>query len=277
MTRRMAGSRRLTMSTMSPVRCSQSGWSNWSTVRPPWWISTTNTFTPCWRSSGSTRLMESASSAKRSPAMPEASDMSAVSLSTAPMKAIFTPWTSWMLRRQEGFVGDHVDHVGGQVAELSAAESGLQLAGLFRSRRRAAALLLAQQLLPAAVKFVVADRADTQAEAVHRAYRRLVGPHRRYRRTAADQIAGADQQQLRVFLAPRLQRRAQRLDAAGDDDVFPLVAVGVSEVARLQIAVEVVDGDEVDVGDAGLMRRRAGAQCQRCGDGDGAPPLRPCR
>jgi hypothetical protein len=41
-----------------------------------------------------------------------------------------------------------------------------------------------------------------QAHAVHRLDARLVGPHRGQRRAGADQVAGGDEQQVLVFLAP---------------------------------------------------------------------------
>jgi hypothetical protein len=99
---------------------------------------------------------------------------------------------------------------------------------------------------------VIAHRGRAQAEQVHRADSRLVGPHRRDGGTGADQIAGADQQQLRILLAPCLQCSADGVDAASLDHALAAAVDAIQRVlAGFQIAVEIVQRHQLNLGQVG--------------------------
>ncbi len=207
-------------------------------------------------------LMASASSMNCKPAIAEATATEAVPCSTAPTTPTLTPLTSsTRAGRHEGLAGGAVEHVRGEIGKARAAEIRHQAAGLAGTRRIAAAGLLAQQFLAALVEFVVADRGQAQAEQVHRFDARLVGPHRGQRRAGADQVARADEQQVLVFLAPGRQRAAQGFDAAGAQGLgLAGGGAGVGVLARFQVAVEVVDGDQVECDRAARGSGAAGGQ-----------------
>ena len=80
-------------------------------------------------------------------------------------------------------------HVGRQKAKARAGKRLADLAGYARGELLAAAMLQAQQLAPAPVKFVVADGVEVDGDVVHYLDRRLVQKQRRHHRRRADQIA----------------------------------------------------------------------------------------
>nr|GEU28080.1 hypothetical protein [Tanacetum cinerariifolium] len=173
-----------------------------------------------------------------------------------------------LVGRQHRLAGGHVDHVGGQVRKPGAAEIGFVLAGLVHARRLAAAALLTQQLHAAAVEFVVAHRAGAQAQQVHGADGGFIRPHGGDGGTGAHQVARADEQQLGVVAAPGLQRGADGVDAARVHGARTAALRAVPHVlARFQVAVKIVERDQLDVDQPGGRRVRFGGLGQRRGTG----------
>ena len=122
--------------------------------------------------------------------MPAGLTMLGVPSSVMPTKPTGTPSTNRMLNgSRSGRPVPLVDHVGGEVREVGAAEPVAVLAAVDRV---AAAELQALELVGALVELVVADRADLQAERVEHLDRRLVVERGADQRRRADQVAGAD-------------------------------------------------------------------------------------
>ena len=79
----------------------------------------------------------------------------------------------------------------------------------------AAAILHAQQLGPAAIEFVIADRVEIEPDQVHRQDGRLVEEAGRDERRGADQVAGRDGETVgmagaQAAASPKRNRRRRR-------------------------------------------------------------------
>jgi hypothetical protein len=135
----------------------------------------------------------------------------------------------------------------------------------------AAAVAHALELVDALVELVVAHGVHVEAEDVHRLDRRLVLEERRHERARADEVAAGDRER-----RPRV-RRAQAVEVGVE--VRPRRprasrAVGQRDrAARFEVAVEVVEREELDVellaaalGGGGARKGEAdcgGADCRR--------------
>ncbi|OEZ97429.1 hypothetical protein JAB9_24050 [Janthinobacterium sp. HH107] len=147
---------------------------------------------------------------------------------------------------QQGLARLRVDDIGRHIGIAGALEVGRELAGLVGARGLATAALLAQQFRLALVKFMVADGAGFHAQHVHGDDARFVRPQRRHGGAGADQVAIADKNQLRIFAAPRCQCAGQGIDAARLHRLAPGIgSARVGEFAAVEVAVEVVQGDQV--------------------------------
>ena len=157
-----------------------------------------------------------------------------------------------------------VEHVGREVSEPCAFER-VELAGLAQRVLAAAAVLHPPQLGGAAVELVVADRGETEPEAVQRDDRRFVEKVSRHERAGPDQIARGDGDRVVLAIAQLRQRGAEASRAA--ELLLALLAGG--EPGRraggvLDVAVEIVEPENLDRLDRCLSRRfrnrRAGGQ-----------------
>ena len=168
--------------------------------------------------------------------------------------------------RQQWFAGLRVDQVGRHIGEARAAVVVVKLAGLVRARRHAAAIDLALQLQFAQIQFMVANHTELEPQFAEGFERRLIGPHRRHRRAAADHVARANQQQLRVLFAQFANHAAQGVDTPRLERHFAsrCRGIGVGERGGGQIAVKIVDRGNID--SDRLDRLLAGGQHQCCRD-----------
>ncbi len=89
--------------------------------------------------------------------------------------------------------------------------------------RVAAAFLHPDQLLPAAIEFVVADGADGEVHGVQRFNGRLVVHERREQRRRADDIAGSDNERVGIVGDGAFQVRREIRGAARDHVPNPAV------------------------------------------------------
>ena len=102
------------------------------------------------------------------------------------------------VRREERSAVPLAHDVRGQVLEVGPGEP---VAVLTAIDRMAAAALHAGELDRAFVELVVADRAEVEAEHVHRLDRRLVMEERREQRARADEVAGRDDERCSCSVA----------------------------------------------------------------------------
>ena len=137
------------------------------------------------------------------------------------------------------------DHVGGEELEVRAARRR-------RRRRRqppvgmAAAVLHPPQLDDALVELVVAHGVEIEAHPVHRLDRRLVVEQRGHERAGADEVARRDGERVaRALPAQRADRRGEVLSAAGGDGRGAGLLGDRARRVRLEVAVEVVDGQDL--------------------------------
>ena len=160
------------------------------------------------------------------------------------------------------------EDIAGEIFEAGAGER-LQPAGFAAGVLAAAAGLHAQKLGRALVEFMVADRREAEAEHVHGVDGRLVEKVSRSERRGADQVAGSDSDRVGMAGPRTLQRRCKlrRAAHAGGDDA----AIRLRDLHRVRgrfdIAVEVVDGEDLDLdrharAERGGSRRAAGQRRQ---------------
>ncbi len=144
-------------------------------------------------------------------------------------------------------------HVRGEILKGCAAEQRAIQASPFRVTP---AVLYPEELAPSIVEFVVAHARDIDTHGVERFDRRLIVKHSREQGRRADQIAGRHDEGIRVARGQRRKMGREVLGAAGIDIGQP----AVRSCRRLQVAVEVVEGEQLDSDsiDCGLARR----QCQ---------------
>ena len=143
------------------------------------------------------------------------------------------------------------EHVRAEVLEVGTVEGLAGGAGVLAVRAvavgQAAALLHAQQLGDALVELVVAHRGDVELHLVHGLDRRLVVEGGREQRAGADEVAGGDGQgrgargARLVALLVELVREEGRASGVG------VVDPPTGSRRRLQVAVEVVDGEQVEL------------------------------
>ena len=159
-----------------------------------------------------------------------------------------------------------VDDVRREELEVGAGEAVAVEAAV---RRMAAALLHAEQFGCTLIELVVADRVEVEADEVHRLDRRFVVEQRRQQRTGTDQVTCRHHRRV-ALLIERPDVARQVLRAARRDGVGVRRRVGArvprrrvdDEAKRLEGAVEVVDGDDLDIdGSRTATRRRTGAGC----------------
>ena len=167
--------------------------------------------------------------------------------------------------------------VGGQKAELGPFKGLADLAGLAHREFLATALLQAQQLLPAPVKFVVAYCREVDLHVVHGFDGGLVQEQGRHQGRCTHHVPSGDHGMVRM---PGLELRdgaGQVGGATGGHTLHPLLAAdGYRNVGRLQVAVKIVEGDQPDIHKVGMSLRTRGmgaAQqrgqsegCRQCGD-----------
>ena len=174
---------------------------------------------------------------------------------------------------KHGLAGALLEGAGGEIAKFRAEERMRPLASV---DRMTAAVLHPQQLVLALVEFVIADGGHREPHHVERFDGGLVVKHRRQERAGADQVAGGDEDRVGVSIAQLPDRGRHVFGAAGlDRDLFGLVlGIGDPDAARrrLQIAVEIIDGENAQFDGRGLRRRRATARHSGANASDDAPP-----
>ena len=179
-------------------------------------------------------------------------------------------------RREDPLAGAPVDDVGGQEREVGALVRRAVGAAVDRV---AAAALEAAQLSRTLVELVVADRRDVEPDHVHRLDRGLVVEERGEQRAAAHEVAGGDHERMAGALAQRPDVRGEVLGAAGREALV-LPAHDRARRRRLQVAVEVVDPEQLDAHRRGrwlarllplLRERRSGEQQENGGCQYGDP------
>ena len=148
-----------------------------------------------------------------------------------------------------------VDHVGGQEAEVGAREAGAVEAAVGGV---AAAALHALELRGALVELVVAHRVEVEPDAVHRLDRRLVVEERRQQRRGADQVAGRDDQRVAVLALLLAQVRGQELRPARGHRRGAGRRRDRAGRGRLEMAVEVVQAEQLDLHVARLVPAAGG-------------------
>ena len=153
------------------------------------------------------------------------------------------------------------DHVGGEELEVRPLE---RVAGLAAVVRVAAAALHALELVFALVELVVADRVEVEPEQVHGLDRGLVVVERRHERARADQVARRDQSAscaCRARARARSCRGSRRRRRAGSSARRGgwrglhgrRVEADAAGRGRLEVAVEVVEGQQLDLDVLGLV------------------------
>ena len=123
----------------------------------------------------------------------------------------------------------------------------------------------------ALVELVVADRVQVQADHVHGLDGRLVVEERRQQRARADEVTGRDDERVAVRLGERTHVGREVLGAACVHGADTAAGAG----RRLEVSVEVVEGEELDL-DLGallddrwwVLTGRAGGQDECRGGGD---------
>ncbi len=124
----------------------------------------------------------------------------------------------------------------------------------------ATAVLHAQELLGPLVELVVADGGDVETNGVHRLDARLIMEERGHERRRADDVAGGDDERVWVFSPELLDVRSEILGAAGffevDGGVRSRDDLPRRARRRLEVAVEVVEREELHVDDAAAVRAR---------------------
>jgi hypothetical protein len=153
------------------------------------------------------------------------------------------------VRRQQGPPGLR-DHVGGEVREVGAL---VGVSGLAAVDRVAPAPLDAQQLVGPLVELVVADGRDVELDGVERFDGRLVVEERRDQRRRADEVARRDGQAVGLLRAQGSEVPGEVGHAAGRRAVDRAAGAG----GRLEVAVEVVDRQQLQVDDLALDLRLA--------------------
>ena len=142
----------------------------------------------------------------------------------------------------------------------------------------AAAALHPQQLGRALVELVVADRGEAEPEQVHRVDRRLVEEIGRGERRGADQVAGGDGDRVGMAL-PRACSSAAASCAAPPTRAFSMRAVGLRDRRparrRFDIAVEIVDREDLHLDRRGRRVREGGADLRRASRQATGPRTRP--
>src|SRR5690606_20364282 len=116
----------------------------------------------------------------------------------------------------------------------------------------AAAPLHAQQLGGALVELVVADGVEVEPDHVHRLDRRLVVEEGRHERAGPDQVAGRDHDRVAVGGLERGDVAGQVGDAAGVHGADPAARAR----GRLEVPVEVVEGEDLDLDLAAVLHLR---------------------
>ena len=224
----------------------------------------------CRFSTGTSALTESASSKKFTDWIPAGVTISRVPSSVIPTIAIFTPlkWCD-LVRREDRLAGRLVGDVRRQEIELGTGEA---VAVLTAVDRMAAAVLHPQELVDALVELVVADAVVVETHQVEGLDRRLVVEERGDERRRADQVARGDEQRVRVRRLELADVRRQILDATGEvagrcEAGRPCQRADPAARARrrLEVAVEVVQSQDLDLGGLGLLRlaRRRSAGSER--------------
>ncbi len=155
-------------------------------------------------------------------------------------------------RRENGpAVG--IDDVRREIAE---ARAGEWLEGARGAPRElgAAARLHPLQFVSAAVELMVADRANLEPEQIHRVDRRFVEIIGGDQRRGADRISRRDGDGAGMPHPKPGQCRREMRRSAGRDSVLGAVGLGdFDRVGRLQIAVEIVEGEDLHL-DRGAAR-----------------------
>ena len=172
--------------------------------------------------------------------------------------------------RREQRLAAGIDHRARR--EVPVARALERLRPLAAVDRAATAALHAQQLGRTLVELVVADRADLEPHRTQRFDRRLVVEQRRQQRRRADQVAGGDEDVIRVLRAQFGHRRGELLGAAGRH-VDRLRRVGRvldadAALRGLQVAVEVVDRQDLHLHRRCRRRCRAARQHRDGEEGD---------
>ena len=157
-------------------------------------------------------------------------------------------------RREQWLARGGVDDVGGEILKSRAGERGAVPDAAID--RMAPAALQPLQLQRSAIELVVADRRERQSDRVQRFDGRLVVKQSRNQRRRADEIAGGDDNRIRLLLDGALEMCGQVFGAAGQRLTDASVAAG----RRFEVAVEIVEGEELNRCD---RRRRRGRWAAR--------------
>ena len=127
-----------------------------------------------------------------------------------------------------------------------------------------AALVDASEFGDTAIELMVADAGHVEADSCRDVDRRLVIEERRKKRRCADQVTRGDKDVVGVLGAQAVQQRGHRAHTAGRhvDAALRVGRVGDADAAgrRLQVAVEVVDGQHLDMHGLGQWQGAAGGQ-----------------
>ena len=152
--------------------------------------------------------------------------------------------------------GGGVDDVGGKILKSRA---GKPVAAPAAVDGMAASPLQPLQFPRTAIELVVADRRQRQSHRVQRFDGRLVVKQPRNQRRRTDEIAGGDDDRVRLLLDEALEMRGQVFGAAGRRLTDASVAAG----RRFEVAVKIVEGEKLD-GDGRIVSARPlGGQGQR--------------
>ena len=156
---------------------------------------------------------------------------------------------------------------GGEELELCAGEL-LNLARFARRQLRAAAALHPQQLIAAAIKFVIAHRIEIQPDAVEDADGRLVQIDRRGELRGADQITRRYGQVMRILRAQAVNRAGQKGRTASRHPHRPARSIrGLDRLARrFKTAVKIIDRDDPDRHRHRGLGRLHAARCHTSGN-----------
>jgi hypothetical protein len=159
--------------------------------------------------------------------------------------------------REERLAGVAVEGTGGQVAKLCTLERAGALAAI---EWMTAPILDTQELVLAVIELVVADRGDLKPHQGESLHRRLVMELCRQEWACPDQVASCHEHAVLGFRAKLLDERCHMLRATriDRDPLGPVRVVDDGDAAarRLQVAVEVVDGED---GDRNRGTRREGS------------------
>ena len=175
--------------------------------------------------------------------------------------------------REQRLAAGQDPRVGGQVLK---ARAGERLRALAAVGGVAAAVLQAQQLGLATVQLVVAHRSHRHAHQVQGLDGGLVAKQRRQQRRRANQVTRSDKDVVGRLRAQGVEQRGHGLDTAGGhvDALLRVGRVARAKAARrrFQVAVQVVDGQQLqahrggghhNAASAGGRRWCGGAGCQQ--------------